>query len=272
VNQQHIGRRPFWPDARRRLPAGHVTERGAGNRLRRTLGLWHLTSIGLGGIIAIAMLAYVGLVLTGMSQYTTLNNEAPVPRAFNTVGLHWVGTVGSMAAVIGITTAMIAFTLSCVRMRFALSRDGLLPSCLSRAVRPIENGYFVARSDESAERFIAAVSSWNEKWHLSVAATRELLTRTELVIAATTSNEPVLPDDPAPLEHKHFISVGSFKPSMQELPGSVYRLAGYIVIDTVAALHEVGDVPRFLAQGLAKEADVFSYCRTRACQSRLPIA
>lgn len=79
--------------------------------------------------LAIAMLLYVAmsLVLTGMVHYSTLNNPAPVATAFLAIGENWVALVVSVAAVIGITTAMIAFMLSCARIWFALSRDGLLP-------------------------------------------------------------------------------------------------------------------------------------------------
>ncbi len=84
--------------------------------------------------LGIAMALYIGfcLVLTGMAHYTTLNTEAPVAAAFRAVGMNQVGVVISIAAVVGITTAMIAFMFSCVRVAFAISRDGLLPRFLSR--------------------------------------------------------------------------------------------------------------------------------------------
>lgn len=87
---------------------------------------------------------------------------------------------------------------------------------------------------------------------------RELLERTDLVITATTSAEPVFPDEPKLLENKHFISVGSYRPTMQELPDSVYRLAGLLAIDSEHACHEVGDVINPLQRGILKETDVFS--------------
>ena len=65
-----------------------------------------------------------------------------------------------------------------------------------------------------------------------------------------------LVDDRGRLEGKHFISIGSFTPSMQELPDAVYELAGHVVIDAEAAQHEVGDVINPLAKGLIQPSSV----------------
>ena len=78
------------------------------------------------------------------------------------------------------------------------------------------------------------------------------------MIAATTSATPVLPDEPKLLEGKHFISIGSYRPTMQELPDAVYRLAGHIVIDAEAARLEAGDVIGPLARGIVNASNVFT--------------
>ena len=79
--------------------------------------------------LAIAMLLYfaISLVLTGIVNYTTLNNAAPVAGAFKDIGLTWVMIAISAAAVAGITSVLFAFTLAAARIWFALARDGLLP-------------------------------------------------------------------------------------------------------------------------------------------------
>jgi ornithine cyclodeaminase len=100
-----------------------------------------------------------------------------------------------------------------------------------------------------------------------------------VVITATTSSERVLPDEPSLIKGRHFISIGSYKPTMQELPDCVYRLAGRLVIDSEFAREEVGDVINPVRKGILKEADVFSIgklitgqrsvdlCRTTAYKS-----
>ena len=137
--------------------------------------------------------------------------------------------------------------------------QGTWQAIFACAVRPIEVVHFVARSDASAERFVSNVSPRvGRAVRLSRCHdTRELLERSALVITATTSTEPVLPDDPALLAGKHFISVGSFKPDMRELPAAALRLSGHLAIDSEAARHEVGDVIGPVAEGILEPADVF---------------
>jgi ornithine cyclodeaminase len=77
-----------------------------------------------------------------------------------------------------------------------------------------------------------------------------------VVIAATTASTPVLPDELPYLEDKHFISIGSFKPSMQELPRPLYSLAQTVVIDSHAARHEVGDLIEPLRSGSIREGNI----------------
>jgi len=137
--------------------------------------------------------------------------------------------------------------------------QGAWQAIFACAVRPIQEVFAVGRSPASFEAFAAAVSRHNP--HVRV--TRcwdvvELLERTNLVITATTSDTPVLPDEPARLQNKHFISVGSYKPTMQELPDSVYQLAGTLAVDSLDALHEVGDVIHPLQRNLLKAQDIFS--------------
>lgn len=87
--------------------------------------------------LLVAMILYVAmsLVLTGMVPYTTLNNPAPVANAFLDRGLTAVSTFISLAAIAGITSVLIAFSLGAARVWFAISRDGLLPGWFA-AIHP----------------------------------------------------------------------------------------------------------------------------------------
>jgi ornithine cyclodeaminase/alanine dehydrogenase-like protein (mu-crystallin family) len=135
--------------------------------------------------------------------------------------------------------------------------QGTWQAIFACAVRDIHTIYFVARSDEQAQRFIAVVSRQVSGVQFSRCAdAAELLNKTEIVITATTSSEPVLPDERALLENKHFVSVGSFKPSMQELPSSVYELAPLVMVDSGAAKSEVGDLIEPLSRGLLREESI----------------
>lgn len=70
----------------------------------------------------------------------------------------------------------------------------------------------------------------------------EVLKATEVIITATTSEKPVLPNNSELLKGKTFIAIGSFKPKMRELPESLFTHADSIYIDTDAALNESGDL------------------------------
>jgi ornithine cyclodeaminase len=137
--------------------------------------------------------------------------------------------------------------------------QGAWQAIFAATVRPVSEVFCVARSAASFERFSALVHGQVPKLRITLCRdAHELLERTELVIAATTSDTPVLPDEPRVLEGKHFIGIGSYRPTMQELPDAVYRLAGHIVIDADAARAEVGDVMGPLEKGIVDARDVFT--------------
>ncbi len=139
-----------------------------------------------------------------------------------------------------------------------IGAQGLWQAIFACAVRPIETIFYVARTDDAAARFESGLAARVPRVkRVRCGDADELLARTSLIITATTASSPVLPDEPRLLEGKHFISIGSFKPSQQELPASVCRIAGHLAIDSQAALREVGDVLRPLESGVLRSADIF---------------
>jgi ornithine cyclodeaminase/alanine dehydrogenase-like protein (mu-crystallin family) len=86
----------------------------------------------------------------------------------------------------------------------------------------------------------------------------DVVKRTQVVIAATTSAQPVVPDDPQMVRDKLFISIGSYKPTMQELPDAVYRLAGVLAVDSPHACHEAGDVINSLRRRTLDHEAIYS--------------
>jgi ornithine cyclodeaminase/alanine dehydrogenase-like protein (mu-crystallin family) len=135
--------------------------------------------------------------------------------------------------------------------------QGAWQAIFACAVRSIHTIYFVARSDEKARQFIDTVSSHVPSVRfLRCADADELLSKTQVVVAATTSSSPVLPADCARLENKHFVSVGSFKPSMTEFPYALYQLAPQVIVDSDRAKYEVGDLIDPLSSGLLHETKI----------------
>ena len=136
--------------------------------------------------------------------------------------------------------------------------QGIWQAIYACAVRPITTVCFVARSQESAQRFVDAVAPRVPAVKLvRCKDARELLSECPVIIAATTAVDPVLPNEPALLEGKHYLSIGSFRPAMQELPNAVYGLAGCVVVDSDAARHEAGDLINTLAAGVLRDESVY---------------
>src|SRR5213079_1239250 len=64
--------------------------------------------------LTIALMLYIGisLVITGMVPYATLNNPAPIAKAFSQVGLNWITLIISIAAIAGILSVLFSFMLA----------------------------------------------------------------------------------------------------------------------------------------------------------------
>ncbi len=71
---------------------------------------------------------------------------------------------------------------------------------------------------------------------------RQLIENTEVIITATPSTEPVVPNDPDLIKGKRFIGIGSYKPEMREFPQSLFTQIKQLYIDTDFAKEESGDI------------------------------
>jgi ornithine cyclodeaminase/alanine dehydrogenase-like protein (mu-crystallin family) len=76
---------------------------------------------------------------------------------------------------------------------------------------------------------------------------RQLVTDSQVVIAATTSCDPVFEADVSEIRGKTFVSIGSFTPQMKEFPDAVIQGADAVYVDTMFAAKESGDICRPLA-------------------------
>jgi ornithine cyclodeaminase/alanine dehydrogenase-like protein (mu-crystallin family) len=86
----------------------------------------------------------------------------------------------------------------------------------------------------------------------------ELLQHSEVVITATTSFHPVLPDKKELLAGKHFVGIGSYRTEMREFPEALFKLLNRVLIDTRHAAAESGDLVTPLKNGWIKEHQVFT--------------
>src|SRR3954454_6689199 len=85
---------------------------------------------GILGSLAICTVLYmaVALVITGMVPYTEIDPSAALAAAFRDVGQDGFATLIAAGAVAGLTTVVMTLIIGAVRVLFAMSRDGLLPT------------------------------------------------------------------------------------------------------------------------------------------------
>ncbi|MBC2705341.1 ornithine cyclodeaminase family protein [Desulfobacula sp.] len=70
----------------------------------------------------------------------------------------------------------------------------------------------------------------------------QLVENSSVIIAATTSSNPLFETTPDGVMGKIFISIGSFRPDMQEFPDTVIETADDVFVDTLFAAKESGDI------------------------------
>lgn len=83
-----------------------------------------------------------------------------------------------------------------------------------------------------------------------------ILKHCEIIITATTSIDPVIPNDEALFQEQHFCAIGSYKKEMQELPNSLFKKIDKVYCDTLDAKKESGDIHNPLEHQLIEESDL----------------
>ncbi len=204
-----------------------VVPDNAGRKLPVTNGLLILADAGTGLPLAIMDAAALTAMRTG--AVGALGLKYVTPAAVASVGIVGAGVQGAWQAI---------------------------TAC---AVRPIRTVFAVRRSAAAFERFRATFAAHAPGVTVvACASASELLSRTDVIVTATTSALPVLPDEPALLAGRHFIAIGSYERHMRELPDAVFRLTGHLVLDSEFARHEVGEAVRPVEHGILKDGDLFT--------------
>lgn len=82
-------------------------------------------------IICTVLYILIALVLTGMVSYSQLKVDDPLAFVFEKIGLHKIGYIISVSAVVATTSVLLVFQLGQPRIWMSMSRDGLLPKKFS---------------------------------------------------------------------------------------------------------------------------------------------
>ena len=83
-------------------------------------------------LICTVLYILIALVLTGMVNYSELKVDDPLAFVFERIGLHKIGYIISISAVVATTSVLLVFQLGQPRIWMSMSRDGLLPKKFSQ--------------------------------------------------------------------------------------------------------------------------------------------
>lgn len=125
--------------------------------------------------------------------------------------------------------------------------------------RPIKTVYVTTRSKEKLHTYIDHLKV--ELPHINfitVDTAEEVVQNAELIITATSSMTPVLPENKALYKNKTFIAIGSYQPTMRELPNALMEVAESIYVDIEYAKEESGDLFIPLEENLISEDKIHS--------------
>ena len=122
----------------------------------------------------------------------------------------------------------------------------------------VETVYLYNRSPEAVASFIQKFRTVSKDIEIiAVTVIEDLIRNSEIIITATTSVSPVLPEDMGELyKNKLIIGVGSYKSNMRELPQSLFEQADCYYIDSEQGKTECGDIIDPLKNGWVKENQV----------------
>jgi len=140
--------------------------------------------------------------------------------------------------------------------------QGFYQAWIACSARDLKNIYVFDLNPEKTAALVEKLSKVipDVKLHAE-SIVEDLLEKSQVVITATTSFEPVLPDKKELLARKHFVGIGSYKPTVREFPKALYNLVKKVFIDTDAALDESGDLIVPLQNNWIKQEQVMTLGR-----------
>ncbi|ADJ43294.1 ornithine cyclodeaminase [Amycolatopsis mediterranei S699] len=125
------------------------------------------------------------------------------------------------------------------------------------AVRPMRRVTVFGRDLSRAEALAGRLSAEFPSVAIRVASSApDAVSDAEIVCCATSSSTPLFAVDDLP-DRVHVNAIGSYLPSMRELPAELLATAGCVVVDQVdAALEEAGEVIHAVESGVLDRGDL----------------
>lgn len=133
--------------------------------------------------------------------------------------------------------------------------SGLLEAVL--AVRDIEEIILNNRTEQKANEFAEHVTAKFNKKVRVCSDPNDSVREADIIVTATSSSEPVFSEPLRPGVHVN--AVGSFRPTMQELPTHAISAADKVVVEArEAALEETGDLHIPIREGIFNENGIYA--------------
>lgn len=83
-------------------------------------------------VVCTVLYVLVGLGLTGLAHYSTLDVPSPVAAALLDAGYTWAAVVVAIGAIAGLTSVMLVCYYAQTRVLFAMARDSLIPAKMAK--------------------------------------------------------------------------------------------------------------------------------------------
>ena len=133
--------------------------------------------------------------------------------------------------------------------------EGLVEAVL--AVRDIERIIVSNRTRQKAAEFAEYITKKFNKNVQVYSDPNEAVREADIIVTATNSSAPVFTE--ILKTGVHVNAIGSFKPTMQELPSHAISTADKVVVESKeAALEETGDLQIPINEGVFKESDIYA--------------
>ena len=125
-------------------------------------------------------------------------------------------------------------------------------------IRPFDRIYISDVDRSRTEKLASSLATELEADMIIAATNEELVTASDVVITATTSLHPVITSDKEILSGKTYVGIGSFKPTMREIPEELFHLVDRVYVDSRQASQESGDLIYAIKAGLIAEEKIFT--------------
>jgi len=197
------------------------------------------------------------------------NSQINKPVIYGTVILN-DGTTGEPLAVMDGSklTAMRTAAVGSVGIKYLAPADSDKLGIIGLGIQGFHQALFACRQRPIKElrvfdRSASIMSRFKERFkalnhHVDVIPCKtaaELCEASEIIITATGSNKPVIPESNKCWMGKTMIGIGSYKPDMREFPDGLFQHLDIIYVDTLDGLSEAGDLLDPLQAGMIMESN-----------------